>query len=209
MTKEESFNSAIQELRKTENKKQFDQSVDIIINLKNFDVRRESFNLFIPVPHKVKDYKVAGFFEKKTSIIDSIVKEEFPKYKEKKELRKLVKSYDAFMASPKLMPLIATSFGRALGPAGKMPSPQLGLTPNEEENSIKGILNKINSTVKIRIKEPSIKTSVGRESLSDKDLLENMMTVYQKVVEKLPKKIDNIRNIKIKLSMDKPVSVKM
>ena len=207
MANEENFLKAIKELRKTEKKHNFDQTIDLIVNLKDFDVRREAFSTFITLPHKIKDKKVMGFFEKKSKIVDSIVKEEFDKYKEKKDARKLIKGYDFFIANAKIMPAVATSFGRILGPTGKMPSPQLGIIPSEDDKIIQGILSKINSTVRVRVKEPSIKIGVGKESLKDADIVENLSTLYAKLVETLPRKKDNIRNIKIKLTMDKPINV--
>jgi len=209
MTIEENFLKAVKEIRKTEKKHNFDQTVDLIVNLKDFDVRRETFSMFITLPHKIKDKKVMGFFEKKSKIVDSIVKEEFDRYKEKKDSRKLIKGYDFFIANAKIMPAVATSFGRILGPSGKMPSPQLGIIPSEDEKIIQDILNKINATVRVRIKEPCIKVGVGKESLKDEDIVENLVSVYNKLIETLPRKKDNLRNIKIKLTMDKPVHVEM
>jgi large subunit ribosomal protein L1 len=206
-TIEDSFSKAITELRKTDKKHNFSQTIDLIVNLKDFDVRREAFSVFITLPHKIKDKKVMGFFEKKSKIVDSIVKEEFDKYKEKKDAKKLIKQYDFFISNAKLMPAVATSFGRILGPTGKMPSPQLGVIPNEDEKVIEAIVSKINSTVRVRVKEPSIKIGIGKESLKDADVAENLMTVYNKLIEALPRKKDNIRNIKLKLTMGKPVNV--
>lgn len=195
---------ALGEIRSEEKKRKFDQSVDLIVNLKNFDVRKEAFSLFINVPHKIKKKKIVGIFEKRNDLIDTILKDDFGKYKEKKDVRNLIKSYDFFIANAKLMPLIATKLGRVLGPAGKMPSPQLGVLPNEDENLIKALISKINKTVKIRVKEPSIKVSVARESLSDEQIVENVFVVYNRLLETLPKKIDNIKNVLIKFSMGKP-----
>jgi len=210
MAKEENFIKAIESLKADDSKKvNFDQTVDLIINLKDFDVRRQAFSLFIPVPNKIKDKKIAGFFEKDSKIIDSIKKETFVKYKEKKEIRKLIKNYDYFIANAKLMPAVATSFGRALGPAGKMPNPQLGILINEEDKTIQDIIEKINSTVKIKVKEPSIKVSVGKQSMDTEKIMENALSVYKKVVETLPRKIDNIKNLKIKFTMSKPVEIKL
>ncbi len=209
MTIEENFAKAIEQLRKTEKKRKFPQTVDLIINLKEFDVRRESFNLFITLPNKVKDKKIAGLFEKESAIIDTIKKDSFPRYKEKKDMKKLVRSYDAFIANAKLMPSIATSFGRVLGPAGKMPSPQLGILPNEDDKTIETMIIRVNKTVKITVKEPSIKVGVARDTLPDKELLDNLISAYHKIEETLPKKRDNIRNIKIKLTMDKPIPVEL
>lgn len=206
---EEKFLKAIKELRKSENKRKFDQTVDLIINLKNFDVRREAFNLFVPLPHKVKDKKIAGFFEKDSGLIDVIKQNDFVRYKDKKDIKKLVKKYDAFVANAKLMPAIATAFGRVLGPAGKMPSPQSGILPSEDENIIKSMINKINCTVRVIVKEPSIKVGIGKESLSDENLLKNILAAYTKIVETLPKKQENVRDIKIKLTMDNPVRVEL
>jgi ribosomal protein L1 len=69
---EQNFLKAIEKIKSSEKKVNFDQTVDLIINLKDFDVRREAFSLFIPVPNKVKDKRVAGFFEKDSNVIDTI-----------------------------------------------------------------------------------------------------------------------------------------
>jgi len=206
---EQKFLDAIKKLRETDKKIKFDQTVDLLINLKGFDVRREAFNLFIPVPYKIKDKKVAGFLEKDSKIIDSIKKESFDKYKDRVHLRKLLKEYDFFIANAKLMPAVATSFGRYLGPAGKMPSPQLGIVPIENDESIQKLMDKVNSTVKVRVKEPSIKLPIAKESMKDEEIMQNALTVYNKILEHLPRKHDNIRNIMIKFSMDKPVKLEL
>jgi len=205
--KEQKILKAIKQLRKTEIKRNFDQTIDLIINLKNFDVRRDAFNSFIPVPNKVKEKKVAEFFEKKSGLIETIKKDDFARYKEKKDMKKLIKKYDFFVANAKLMPAVATAFGRILGPVGKMPSPQLGILPSEEENMIKAILSKINSTVRVRVKEPSIKIGIGKESLTDEQISQNVLAVYHGILENLPKKTENIKSVLIKFSMDKPVRV--
>jgi len=209
MTNEEKFLKAIKELRTSEKKVNFDQTVDLIVNLKEFDVRRSAFNLFIQVPNKVKDKKIAGFFEKKSDLIDTITKEEFVKFKEKKDIKKLVRKYDFFVANAKLMPAVATTFGRILGPAGKMPSPQLGILPSEDEKIVKDIINKINSSVRIIVKEPSIKTGIAKQSLTNEQIMQNAISVYHKILESLPRKKDNVKNVKIKLTMDKPVLVEI
>ncbi|MFA5857189.1 MAG: hypothetical protein WC867_07535 [Candidatus Pacearchaeota archaeon] len=208
-TDEEKFLKAIKKLREDKQNKNFVQTVDLIVNLKNFDVRREAFNIFIQLPNQIKEKRIAGFFEKDSKLIDTIKKEDFPRYKEKKDSRKLVKKYDFFIANAKLMPLIATSFGRVLGPVGKMPSPQLGIVPNEEEAVIKAVKEKINSNVRVRVKQPSIKVPVGKENLTDEQLLRNALAVFNKLVETLPKKRDNVKNIKIKLTMNKPVNIEL
>tara|TARA_Y100000310_G_scaffold341862_1_gene442567 strand:- start:926 stop:1561 length:636 start_codon:yes stop_codon:yes gene_type:complete len=208
MANETRFLEAVKKLRE-ENKKErkFDQTVDIIINLKEFDVRKQAFNVFASVPNKIKDKKIAGFFEKDSTLVKSIKKDNFLKYKEKKDIKKLVNSYDFFIANAKLMPAVATSFGRVLGPVGKMPSPQLGILPNEDEAVVKGIVDRVNKSVRIIVKQPSIKVGVAKISLDNDKIVGNLVAVYGKILESLPKGIDNIKNVKIKLTMSKPVEV--
>jgi len=210
MPSENNFLVAVKRL-KEENKKErkFDQTIDIIVNLKEFDVRKQAFNVFASVPHKIKDKRIGGFFEKDSDLVDSVKKDDFVKYKEKKDIKKLVNSHDFFIANAKLMPLVATSFGRILGPVGKMPSPQLGILPNEDEAVVKAIIDRVNKSVRIIVKQPSIKVGVAKLSLSDEQISENLSAVYNKILEKLPKGIDNIRNVKIKLTMGKPTNVEL
>ncbi|MDD5191521.1 MAG: hypothetical protein PHH54_02630 [Candidatus Nanoarchaeia archaeon] len=204
---EEKFLKAIKEIRKTDKKRNFDQTIDLIINLKNFNVKKDSFTTFVEVPNKVKEKRVAGFFEKKSDLVDTIKQEEFPAFKEKKDLKKLIKDYDFFIANAKLMPAVATAFGRVLGPAGKMPSPQLGIIPVENPETINAVLKKINSNVRVRVKEPSVKVGIGKQSLTDEQILRNVSVIYKKIVEGLPKKEENVKSVLIKLCMDKPVRV--
>lgn len=200
--------SALEELAKEE-KRKFVQSVDLIVNLKSIDLRKENINMVVNVPHKLKDKKVCGFLEKKLDIINTITKADFPKYKDKKSLKNLIKQYDFFIATAPLMPAVATTFGKVLGPAGKMPSPQLGIIQKETQEAIKEELDKISKSIKIRVKEASIKTSIGNEKMKQEELIENIKAAYDGIINALPKKKDNIRNIMIKFTMSKPLKVEV
>ena len=144
--------TALEELLK-ENKRKFIQSLDLIINLRGIDLRKENINLILNVPHKIKEKKVCGFFDKKSDLVDTITKLEFAKYKDKKLLKNLIKQYDFFIASAPLMPAVATTFGKILGPAGKMPSPQLGIIGQETTDVIKKEMDKISHSIKIELKK--------------------------------------------------------
>src|SRR3989344_6848836 len=127
-----SLKEALAELKK-ERKRKFDQSVDLIINLKGIDMKRDQLNIIVNVPHKIKDKKVCAFLKEKSKVIDTITEPEFIKYKDKKPLKNLVNEYDFFIAIAPLMPKVAAAFGKVLGPAGKMPTPQLGMLNQETE----------------------------------------------------------------------------
>jgi ribosomal protein L1 len=74
---------------------------------------------------------------------------------------------------------------------------------------VNAMVERINSTVRIRVKEPSIKVPVAKESMKDEDIIKNCISVYHKILESLPRQKDNVRNIKIKLTMNKPVNVEI
>ncbi len=202
------FQEALKELRSNE-KRNFEQSIDLIVNLKGIDIKRDNINAIINIPHKVKDKKVCGFLTKKSTAVKTVTDAEFSKYKDKKELKNLVKGFDFFIAEAKLMPSVATNFGKVLGPTGKMPSPQLGILPNPDENAVKAVIERISKAVKIRVKEASVKISVGKENMSDKEIVENAEAVYNGLVNALPTKIDNVRKVMLKLTMSKPVVVEV
>ena len=197
---------AIAELRK-ERKRKFVQSVDLIVNLKNFDVRREALNTFLFVPHG-SEKKIAAFFVKRSKLIDTITEEDFVKYKELKDIKKLAKKYDAFMAVAPMMGKVATKFGRVFGPMNKMPLPLAGIVPKEDDEMIKGMLDKMGKAIRVKNKEMSIKVSVGKESMSDKELVANVEAAVKELEKKLPKGRDNVKNILVKLTMSKTAVVR-
>jgi len=199
---------AISEIKKQE-KRKFSQSVDLIINLQKFDAKKESVSLVLALPYPIKKKRVCAFLEKKSDIVDTITKPEFDLYKDKKKMKNLGKSYDFFIATGKLMPAVATNFGRVLGPLGKMPSPQLGILIDESEAGIKSLLGKIDTMIKIRSKEPSLKLAAGKEDMEDEKIAQNILIIYNAVLNALPKKMEQIKSVMVKLSMTKPVKIKI
>jgi large subunit ribosomal protein L1 len=204
----EELKHALEELRKSKERK-FDQSVDLIINLQKFDIKKEQVNLFTSVPHKIKEKKICGFLEIKSNVVDTITRSEFKKYSDKKEIKKLANQYDFFIAQASLMPIVATTFGRALGPTGKMPSPQMGIMINADDKTINELKARINNSVKIKTKEASIKISVGRQSMKDEEIVENIIAVYNAVLKAVSKGKENIKNIEVKFTMTKPQKIKI
>ncbi len=208
MELQEQLKKSLEELRNGKERK-FKQTVDLIVNLQKFDLKKNQINLFVNVPHKIKDKKIAGFLEIKNDKVDTITPDEFKKYNDKKVLKKLVKKYDFFIAQASVMPKVATTFGRVLGPAGKMPSPQLGIIANVNDKVLGELKNKINSSVKIRTKEASVKVAVGKEDMKDEEIIDNVMTIYNSLIKELPRDKENIKNIEIKFTMTKPQKINL
>ncbi len=202
----EQLKQALTELRKGKERK-FDQTVDLVVNLQKFDVKKSNMNLFASVPHKIKNKKIAGFLEIKNKDIDTITPDEFRKYNDKKAVKKLVDKYDFFIAQASVMPKVATTFGKVLGPAGKMPSPQLGILMDADEKAIAELKEKINNSIKLKVKEPSIKIPIGKQSMKDEDLIENIISIYNSIVKTLPRDKENVKNIELKFTMTKPEKI--
>lgn len=197
--------NALAELRK-EKKRKFVQTVDLVMNLKNFDVRKEALNTFVFVPHG-SEKKLVAFFTKRSGLIDTVTEEDFVKYKDAKDIKKLAKKYDGFMAVAPMMGKVATKFGRVFGPMNKMPSPQCGIVPQENEDMIKTMADKMNKSIRIKNKEMAIKFAVGKEDMSDEELTENIKAVIKELESKLPRGKDNIKEVLIKFTMTKPVVI--
>lgn len=202
------LNEALAELRKEE-KRKFDQSVDLIVNLKGIDLKRENVSGVFEVPNKIKEKKVCAFFNERSELVRTITKLDFAKYKDKKTLKKLVEEFDFFIASAPLMPLVAATFGKALGPAGKMPSPQLGIIMQENPTAIQELLKKIDKSVKVRAKETSLKVMVAKESMKDEQIIANVDAAIKGIINMLPNKRENVRSIMVKFTMTKPIKVEM
>jgi large subunit ribosomal protein L1 len=203
---EEHLKKALTELRKDKERK-FNQTVDLIVNLQKFDVKKSNMNIFVSIPHRIKEKKVAGFLEVNNPHVDTITLDEFKKYNNKLMLKNMIKKYDFFIAQASLMPNVATTFGRVLGPSGKMPSPQLGIIMNADEKTIRELKTRIDNSIKIKVKEASIKIPIGKQNMKDEDIIENIMTVYNMIIKNMPRNKENIKNIEIKFTMTKPQKI--
>ena len=60
---EDRFLEAVKKLREEEakrrEKRKFDQTIDLIVNLKEFEVKKNSLSVFVQVPHRIKEKRVA------------------------------------------------------------------------------------------------------------------------------------------------------
>ncbi len=204
--KKEEILKAIYDLRKSK-KRRFNQTFDFIINLKDFDVRRESFNISILVPYPLKKVKICAFLEKSNDVFDKVItKADFESAE--KEIKNIAKEYNICVASAKLMPEIAKRFGRILGPVGKMPDPKIDcVVMSEDKEAMAKLYDKLKKIVRIMSKERSIKIAVGRESIKDDEIAENCIAVYNTVSLALPNKQESIKNVMLKLTMSKPIKI--
>ncbi len=206
------FKQALQELRSVSEKREFDQTLELVINLRSFDTQKESVNTFLLLPNTYKQKNIAAFLDtiKKSDLLTRIfTKDELDKILPK-EMKKFAKKQDFFISSAKLMPLVASKFGKILGSAGKMPDPKIGcVLMQENEQNLKDSVEKLQKTVKIKTKERSLKIPLGKESMPDDKLIENLDKTFKTIIAALPKKEFNVRNTLIKFTMSKSIKVKL
>ena len=115
--------------------------------------------------------------------------------------KKLVRSYDFFLAETSAMPKIGKILGKFLGPKGRMPLP---LVPNAP---IENMITKYKTAIRIRGRTLSLATKIGDEDMTDENVVENAIAVINAVAAKLPNNEKNLKGFVIKLSMSNPVHV--
>lgn len=203
----------IKKLRANAEKRKFSQGVDLILNLKELDLKKETdkVNSFITLPHTLgKRVKIGALVgealstKAKESCDRVILVDEFKKL-DKKTVRKLAKEIDYFIAQADIMPQVASTFGKVLGPRGKVPNPKAGcvLPPTAE---VRPVVERLQKTVRVQTKnEPTIKVRVGSEVAKDEELVENIHALYVGVLAVLPQEKNNIKSVVVKLTMGKPV----
>lgn len=207
---------AIQELKKNSKERKFKQSYDLIVTLKDINLKNteEQVDFFLTLSHGFgKKVKVAAFAgpelaERAKGVVDLVIlQSDFDKYTDKKVLKKMAADYDFFIAQADIMPKVAQVFGRALGPRGKMPNPKLGsVVPGRAQ--LEPLYEKLQRTVRVSAKkQPMTQIKVGDENMPVEHVLENAMQVYNQLVHHLPKEKSNVRHVLIKLTMSKPVKI--
>ncbi len=209
----EQVKKALNEL-KSQPKRKFTQSYDLVINLKAVDLKQNPLDFFITLPFASrKEVKVAAFvdqelIEQANKFCNLTIKEtDFSKYKEKRIARKLAESYDYFIAQATLMPKVAGTFGKLLGTKGKMPSPKLGCVVPANAN-LEALTKRLKLTVRLTTKKGmNLQCLIGKEDQAEEQVIENVLTVYQTILKQLPNELQNIKSVALKLTMSKPVRI--
>jgi len=206
---------ALGELRKNLTKKKFTQSIELVVRLREVDLKKPEnrINEAIPLPNPPENaLKVCVIASgdlatrAKSAGADMLVgRQEIENLaKDKKGARKLAQQYDFFIAEAPLMPLVGRALGSFLGPRGKMPTP---VPPNAPIDQV--ILNH-RKMVRVRMREqPVLSCRVGTEAMPDEKLVENIQAVVSRIEQKLERGFKNIGEILVKGTMSKPVKISL
>ncbi|MEM7821670.1 MAG: 50S ribosomal protein L1 [Candidatus Aenigmatarchaeota archaeon] len=198
---------AIKELRKNYKKRNFIQSIDLVVSLKDFDIKKSEnrFTEDVILPFgRGKEAKIVVFSDSIKELgCEVLTSEDIERYsKNKREAKKLVKNTDFFFAEPKMMVLAGKVFGQYMGPKGKLPKVITG--------DVAKIVENYKKAVRIRVKDsPVIQCIVGTEEMDDEEIAENIEEVLRVVQAKLPRGIQNIKSVLIKPTMGSPIKIEV
>merc|ERR1712243_534361 len=188
-----------------EKKRNFLETVELQISLKNYDPQKDKrFSGTVKLPHVPREkYRVcvlgdaAHCDQANANEISCMDVEALKKLnKDKKLVKKLAKKYDAFLASDALIRQIPRLLGPGLNKAGKFPT-ILGAS-----DDMNAKIGEMQQTIKFQMKKVlCLAVAVGTVEMSADELAQNINMSINFLVSLLKKQWQNVRSLHIKSSM--------
>ena len=186
--------------------RQFPESVEVAINLKDVDlsVAKNRLDEEIVLPKgRGKPIKVCMFASgqlafKAKDVVDLVIAPEQIEdlAGNKRKARELANDYHFFLAEAPLMPVIGKRLGQVLGPRGRMPRP---IPPNADPAPM---VRSLRNTVRVRTKNlRTFHAPIGLRTMTVEDLAENLDFLLQRVIAKLERGKFNIQSAFVKTTM--------
>ncbi len=199
---------AIQKAIEEQKDRNFKQSVELAINLRNVDMNnpknRVNEEILLPYgmgkPRKIAVFAGGELGLKAKEYADIVISpEEMDKF-EKKEFKKVASEVDFFLADIQLMTMIGKKFGVVLGPRGKMPKP---IPPNMDVSSM---ISRLRNTIIVRSKtSKTLHAHIGVEDMALEELTENATAVLKRMNSKLEHGRDDIASAYVTTTMGKGI----
>jgi large subunit ribosomal protein L1 len=204
---------AVKKAKEQTKPRNFTQSVDVIINIKDLDVKKPEnrFDEEVVLPNgRGKEVKIAFIADGDLAvqakdaganlIIQKADLEELGK--NRKDAKKLANKHDFFVAQADMMPMVGRFLGPVLGPRKKMPKPVPASAKAEP------ILERLRDTIKVRIKDqPVVQALVGTQDMDDELIAENVEAVLAILDRHLEKGRSQIKSMHVKTTMGPVVRV--
>lgn len=191
----------------------FIESVDLAINLKNLDLNqpKNRIDTEVILPNGIgRDLKIGVFAKgdiglqaKESGALYVFGDEEIEKLIEDKNYTKsIVEECDLFISETQYMQKIGKSLGTIFGPRGKMPVPLLA------GKSINDMISSKRNSIRIRSKDKmTFHISIGKRNMSVTKLAENIEIIISKIEKSLIKGKHNIKSIYITTTMGSSIRV--
>ncbi|KYQ93967.1 S60 ribosomal protein L10a [Tieghemostelium lacteum] len=188
------------------NKRGFCETVELQVNLKNYDTKKDkrfSGQIKLSTVTKPK-FSVCVFADQQHCDEATKIGAEFMDIealkkigpKNKKAIKKLSKKYDAFLASETILRQVPKLLGPGLNKVGKFPL----LLSHSEDMATK--ISEVKSTVKFQLKKVlCLAVAVGHIQLTEREIATNVIQSINFLISLLKKGWQNIKTLYIKSSM--------
>ena len=208
----EEIKTKVEEALSSGKQRNFVESVDLAINLRNLDMNlpKNRINEDIMLPNSVgKDIKIGVFGGGDIALkaeelgVLVIYPEKIEEMgKNKNEMKALANDINFFIAEANLMPLIGKNWGGVLGPRGKMPTP---LLPNMD---IGDRINQKKRQITVRTRDRrTFHALAGKKGMDVTELSQNIETIISRIESLLENGMHNIHSVYVKTSMGPAVRV--
>lgn len=198
---------AVKKAKSESKPRNFTQSIDVVINIKDLDVKKPEnrFDEEVFLPNgRGKGIKIAVIADGELAIqaenagADLVISkadlEELGK--NRKQAKKMANQYTFFVAQADMMPQVGRFLGPVLGPRKKMPKPVPATVKPDP------ILERLSNTVKVRIKDqPVIQAIVGSQDMDDELIADNVEAVLGVLDRNLEKGRNQIKSMYVKTTM--------
>ena len=209
MVSEDELTSMIRDAKGSDKDRKFVQSVELVMNFKDIDVKKGfQINETVQLPKTTSPSRVCviasgdmGVKAREASADHVLDSDELNTFAEnKRAARKFVSKYDFFLADTKMMPTVGKILGQILGPRGKMPTPVPFNAP------IGTFLDRFRSSMRVRVRGSlSLSCKIGNETMEDAALAANAVAVINAVEKKLPNGDKNMKRVMVKTTMGSAV----
>jgi len=205
---------AVKEAKEKSGQKKFNQTVDLILDIKEIDMKAPEGKIteVVELPHATaKPNKICfvasgelALKARRANADNVIERADLDALAgKKKDLRKIANDYDVFISEASLMQTVGRTLGPVLGPRGKMPIP---IPPSAD---VAALIEKHRKTIVVRMRnQPIIQTTIGTQNQSDEELVDNIQAVLRVLEGKLKRGLKNVEMVFIKTSMGTPVKIK-
>lgn len=185
-----------------EKKRPFNESVELHVNLKNYDTQKDKrFSGTIPLPHVARP-RMSVCIIGDAYHYEQAAKHDIPKMniedlkklnKNKKLVKKMCAGYSAFLASESLIRTIPKVVGPHMNRCGKFP------TAVAQGDDLTAKITDMRSTIKFQLKKVlNLGIVVGHAEMEPESMRQNVMKSVNFLVSLLKKNWQNVKSLYIK-----------
>jgi large subunit ribosomal protein L10Ae len=188
--------------------RKFKESIDLQVNLKNYDVNKDKrFSGSLRLPNvcrpRLKVCVICDLAQEDSAKKAGLVTSNMEDLKKLNKNKKLVKKYcstaDAFLASESIIKTIPRVVGPHMNRANKFPT-AVGMADNLVDK-----IAEIQATVKFQLKKVlCLGCCIGHEDMKEEEIRQNTVLALNFLVSLLKKGWQNLKSAYIKTSMGKP-----